>query len=423
MGNVIWQGDNAEVKQIATFTVVDTWATSDEGDLTCGGKTITFVVAATETPTAVAAGLVALWNASEEGAFQEVSAESAAAVITFTADTSGTPFAITSSETTAGDGTIGNQVDTTANDGAAVWDQATNWNTGAVPVDDDDVFVETTDNDIKWGLSQSGVTLDSLTFKQSFTGDCGLPEVNNEGNNEFVDYRDTYLAIEPDVCTIGEGEGDGSGRIKHDAGAVTCAWTVLNSGVRADPEIPAVLLKGTDGSNTLTVLKGDVGVAFFAGEVSELATLNVGYVTSPAGDSQVICGPGVTLTTINQTGGKLDIDLTTAAPTTINLDGGVLTLRGDTNGVTTINIAEGAKLIDMGGSGTIGTIHGRGEYDHSQSMTARTVTNFSLYPGYIYRDPHGVVTVSNGHDFQRCGPGQGGTFETKPHKTWTESAI
>jgi hypothetical protein len=422
----VFQGDNADVAQISTHTVVDTWATNDIANLICGGKTVTFIVGATQTPAAVVAGLVAAWNTSEDGALEEVTATDAAPAITLTADGQGIPFVTTATETTAGDGTIGAQVDTTAVDGAENWDRDTNWDTAAVPVDGDNVHIESTDNSIKHGLAQSAVTLASLDIKQSFIGQLGKPRENTDNANAFVDYRPTYLAISATICTIGEGDGDGSGRIKHDAGSNVCDWTVLGSGTRLSDtsDVPAVLLKGTHASNTLTVQRGDVGVAFFAGEVSTIATLNVGHKTSETADSQVICGAGVTITTINQTGGTLDIDLTTAGVVTINLDGGVLTLRGDVGGVTTINIAAGAKLIDMGGSGTIATLELSGEYDHSQSTTPRAITNRNLHPGHTYRDPHGVVSVGgNGIDFHNCGPGQRGTFETAANRTWTESAI
>jgi len=238
-----------------------------------------------------------------------------------------------------------------------------------------------------------------------------------------VEWLGTYLAIDSTLCTIGEGKGTGSGRIKLNFGTVQTAITIYNSGTRVETGIPCILLKGTHAANTLSVVKGDVGVAFFAGELATIATLKVGYVDSVLGDASVICGAGVTLTTVIQTGGKLDIDTTTAAITTITIDAGELTLRGDAaNDVTTINL-NGGVLIDKGStSGVIVTLKGKGTYDHSQSMTARTITNVVLYKGARYLDPHGVVTEENGIDLYQCTEAQ--VEVVKPaHRTITYSAI
>jgi len=398
MGNVIWQGDKEAIANVQASTITGTWATDDTGTLTCAGKSVVFTVGATETIAAVVAGLVALWNASLEGALEEVTALDASPDITMTADTAGTPFVFTTSEDTAGDGEIGNPADSTANSSPADWDANENWDTGTAPAAADSVYLQNTDADVKWGLGQSAVTLAVLEARQSFTGDIGLPRTNVAGTHNFSEYRDAYLAIGATICRIGQGDGTGSRRLKINFGTVQTAATVYNSGTRIESDVPAVLLKGTHASNVLTVLRGDVGVAFFAGETAVIATLTVGYVRNVGNDATVYCGAGVTLTTVNKRGGKLTVQ---SAVTTLTHDAGEMDVLGSAT-VGTLDLFGGTVYYQSSGTVTTANVSDGGHLDFSRDTQARIVTNCNLYKGGKISDPHKTVTWTNGINLVDC---------------------
>jgi len=423
---VAWEGGSPAVAQISTFTVVDTWATGDIGTLTCGAQSVSYTLEATQTPTAMAEGLVAAWNASTAGEVAEVTATSAAAVITLTADTAGVPFTVTSSETTAGDGTIGDQVDSTANSGPNDYGTAANWSTGLVPANDEDVVFENSSVSCLYGLAVSGVTVDTVTQKQSFTGHLGLPRNNANG---YVEYRPMSLETgATDSISLGQGEGTGSGRIKIKAPNLTAAFAVniYNSGTRAETGIPCILLTTGTQSNdtTMTVNKGDVGVAFFAGETAVIDVLDIGYMDRPLSDATVVCGDSGTgtdvspLTTINKTGGKLSV--ASNAVTITQTDGEISV--GNAATVTTLNVDGGTAFYNSIGICTTGVVGGGAILDFRQDGRDHEFTNCSIYEtGAIY-DPGKTVTWTNGIDLQRCRPIDV-TLDIGTHQTLTPSAI
>ncbi len=138
-------------------------------------------------------------------------------------------------------------------------------------------------------LAQSAVSPASITITQGYTGRIGLPDTNqDDAGYPYAEYRDKYLALGTSAdavtqaLTIGGGDGPGSPRIKIDSGSGQCNLVVLNSGT---PEIlgtPAILWKGTHVSNTATINRGSVGIAFFASETSAVMTCRIGFVNNQA---------------------------------------------------------------------------------------------------------------------------------------------
>jgi len=101
------------VAEVQSITVTGTWATADVAKLTINGNDVSFTVAGTQTIAAVVAGLVAAWNASAATDVAAITAADASPAITLTADVAGRPFRVTTSETTAGDGAVGDPSITT----------------------------------------------------------------------------------------------------------------------------------------------------------------------------------------------------------------------------------------------------------------------------------------------------------------------
>jgi hypothetical protein len=145
-----------------------------------------------------------------------------------------------------------------------------------------------------------------------------------------------------------------------------------------------VVLRGTHASNKLIVKGGSVGVGVITpGEASTFAQIDV------AGKSDVTLGYGLTLTTINQTGGEITLG---SAVTTINQDAGKITTRGS-GAITTANISGG---LVSNSTGTITTLNvsGPGKADFSASPQARTVTDSFIYGNGATIDADNGATLS-----------------------------
>ncbi len=383
-----WIGGAAPIAQVRAWTIAGTWVVGETVTITIGSKQYVYTLASATIATWLAA-LVAVYNALSATTYPELlelTATNTSTTFVLTANTAGKPFAMTFS-TNSGAGTINGSsssagTETTANSGPNDWGTAKNWltttGTNVVPVSTDTVNLDYSDDDIKYGLAQSAVTLTALNIASTFTGTLGLPKFNNDGV-EYPEYRTDYLQIGATTVNIGTGQGQGSQRIKHDAGSVACTWTVLNSSNGAETDLEAVLLKGTNAANVLSVVKGSVGVAVFGGEAANLSgALNVGYQTSLTSDSQVRTGLGVTLGTINQSGGQLVVN--TAC--TLNMSNGNTTVNG--TGATTATVQGGVLVYNS--SGTLTGVVGQGGFiDMDQVQTPFTVaTPLVLYnfPGF-----------------------------------------
>jgi hypothetical protein len=337
MATRIWRGDAVAIAQVVHLTVSGTWAQNDTASFTLNGKTFEVTIGTLVTTAQVATTLAEAWNGtaftdtsasvditgggSAIAEMAEITASTDGSDLILTADTAGKPFDNpTTAETTAGDGALGSWSTTTSSDGPNDWSTADNWDGDTVPVNSDDVIIPEGAVSILYGLDQSAVTLASLTIEQGFTGTIGLPEVTASGYDE---YRDTYLRVSATDLSIGEGNGNGSSRIKIDVGSNQTTANISNSGQVATAATPAILLKGSHASNAVNVLKGSVGIAALPGETATVATLRVGYLGNQESDSRVELGDGVTLTNIEQSGGQLGVRSNT---TLITNSGGTITI-------------------------------------------------------------------------------------------------
>lgn len=393
MANKIWRGDALPVAQVDTITAAGTWSNGDTATMTMNGKSIVVTFGnGAPTTTQVAAALKAAWSGDavtsygetrnqtgdnvEE--FAEITATSSAAVVTLTHNTKGVPFTLTVSDTSAGSIT---QATATAASGEALFDVAGNWSASGVPVDNDALYFFDTSNPLLYNISQSGVGPTSIDVLQSFTGTIGLPRNNTNG---YFEYRATYLILgDAAIATtvnIGQGDGSGSGRIKLNMGAGQTTLNVFNTGNPIDSGVESILFLGTHASNVANIKKGSVGIAVFPGETATIATLRVGYIDSISGDAKVRCGSGVTLTTLDQTGGTVELN---AGLTTATISGGSLHIKS--GNVTTWHALEGTSYYS--GTGTISTLNVQpgAVFDLSKGQGTATISTINLYPGSTFR--------------------------------------
>jgi len=351
--------------------------------------------------------------------------------LTLTHDTKGVPFfaGLTVETTETGGEAADSQTfskggsATTAASGKHHFDAAANWSGAAVPVDGDDIVFANSDVSCLYGLGQSSVTPASITIDQSYTGEIGLPERNGTGSGSYDEYRDTYLQLgdtsdATDIqVTIGNGTGSGSGRIKLNTGDSEASLKIYNTGNALENGIPALLWKGTDSSNTVELYRGSLGIAALPGESATVSSLSVGFIENELGDATLEIGDGVTLTTVDMSGGSVACN---SAFTTLNMTNGELTHRD--GAVTTMNIDGGTVYYESTGTLTTGNVGGGGVLDFRRNMGARTVTNCSLYENGSLFDPQKTVAWSNGIDITRASIPEV-TIDIGSHFTLTPSTI
>lgn len=384
MATKTWESGASPIAQANSFAFAGTWEADDLirviagnkiKDLTAGSTTTATVVSNTDTNIDA---LDATDFPEIKGDINGVTASSVTTTLTLTANEPGVPFTITLTPLEAGGGgadlqtieggttaTAGTAV--TANSGPFVYSTAANWSDGAVPAAGDTIHFNNASQSVLYGLSNAGATLTAMHVWQNYTGDIGLPRLN-EQDAAFPEYRTDYLTVDCSATTIGDGEGQGSGRIKINNGTVQAAVTVIDTGAPAEADVPAFLWKGTHASNTFTAYgNASCGIAFFGGETATVATLTLD------GNANVRCGLGVTLTTIDLNSGTLDVRSNIGG--TITLRGGTVTLNG-TATVAQMTCRGGTVVVKSTGTWSGNTIlSGDGVLDFSQAPGNITITN------------------------------------------------
>ncbi len=414
MSTIRFIGTAPTIAQVDTLTI---GGTIEVGDLFLAklGKTLSYSATSTTAATD-ATGFAAAWNALSSTVYPEfgeiTAAATAGGALTLTGDTAGVGLEVTAT-TTESDGSAADaqtfvRTATTAVSGPNVYSTAANWSAGAAPVAGDTVHIDSGDIDILYGLSNAGATLAALHIWQLYTGDIGLPKINDSG--DYPEYRTDYLAIDATLVYIGNGPGRGSGRIKLNNGTVQTAVTVYNTGRATEPGLEAFWWKGTHASNTMIEMgAASVGVAVFGGEVATIATLTTN-------DScKVRCGIGTTLTTVNANGGTLDVY---SNVTTLTVYDGVVNVQG-TAAISQLYVYGGR--VNYNSTGTLGgnTVVGeRGYLDFAGGAGAVAVTNpIDVYSLGSVNDPDkrvaALVIDYNGLEpISGCGANRRVTFGT-----------
>lgn len=387
MATQIWRGDAQPVAQVVTLTPASV-TVGDVFKVTINNKVVSYTAAA-GTVADVCVGLQALLAASAIAEFQEVTwTTDGVTNITGTASTAGVPFTATPSVVDAGGSTSTFTLATvTASSGPNDVSTAANWSSGSLPANGDDIYFSNTSSAALYGLTAlAAVAPASVNQDSTFTGTIGLPKVNSSGYRE---YRPDYLQFGATTkCLLGTNpnSGPGSGRIKLDFQAAAVPITVYSTGQALEQGVPALLVKGT-ALTSLEVLYGSAGVAFFAGEVSTLPLVNVGYTNSPLSDVTLYLGAGCTLTTVNQSGGQVTAQANVT--TWIQTNGTTSFLAG---AIATLAVTGGTHYYESTGTITQGKVSGPGVLDFSRDMRGRTVTNMNCYGNGQINDPFKTVT-------------------------------
>jgi len=275
--------------------------------------------------------------------------------------------------------------------GPAYWNNASNWSTASVPVDDDTVILESSDCSVRYGLDQLSVTLAELVIRASFVGTIGLPHVNQAG---YLEYRDTHLQIGATTVRIGEGAGNGSERIRLDFGSAATNVTVAGSASPATLDESAIDLIGTHADNVLRVYRGSVCSAQHAGQSAVWSTLQVGFDDDPTGDVELLLGDDVTLGSVAVHGGLVrSFSQSGSDITSLLVSAGSVTL-GGTDGVAQLDIEGGNVFYRT--SGTLGgntIVGGSGTLSFEGDLRGKTVSNAITCRGDAASvlDPQGVV--------------------------------
>lgn len=379
MSTEIFRGDAVAVAQVRQSELTGTWATNDTITVTINGKTVTYTVGGTTTITAILTGLAAALNASTIPEFAESTWSNADPYLRQTSDTAGRSQTFSISRTTSSSGAVGAPSDSTANSGPSAL-VAANFDTGALPAAADTCYIQDTSVDLLYNLDALSGTLTACCIAASFTGEIGLP--SRDETNDYYQWRPRYLVINVSTLVIGDGQGDGSGRMLIDLGSVQSAVLVLKTAESVEDEFHALRIKGTHASNTLEVYGGSVDVAPEGADTATFATVTVG------GDARVRISRRVTLGTLNVVG-TATVELESAASltdiTAINVSGrATLIIRGD-NTITALKILDQGTVDDRG-EGTITTLTKgpNGNYsvsNNTNGVGARTITNTVLAAG------------------------------------------
>jgi hypothetical protein len=384
-----WVGRAGAVPQVTTVTVTGTVAIGDTFTLTINTRAVTGTATVGTTTGAVDAMVLALGTTGFPE-FGELTYSQTTNVLTFTGPADGAPFTISPSTS----GSAGIVSSDTSPTGPHHWSNVNNWREGSAPANGDDVVIDEGPS-IKYGIDQNAVTLNTLTIGPNFpaTSEIGLPRNTQPGSPEtgYAEYREQYLRISATVVTL----NTMSPRIRLNLGSAQAAVTVNSTGSARNDGEKALDLLGTHANNVVRVNKGQVGIAHNAGSVSTVATLTVAYRDEQSSDSDITIGSGVTLATVKQTGGRVELN---CAATTVTREGGSME-RWGAGAIGTLNNRVGT--FNDNGIGTITTLLNVAEY-HRRGVAPLTITNTTAYAGSVTRDPAGVVTWTNAPEFVEC---------------------
>lgn len=328
--------------------------------------------------------------------FAEISWDNDTSAVITATGTAGVPFTATGTTTETGGGAADAQTfvnATTAGSGPNWASVAANWSSGTVPVTGDLVIIADSDVDILYGLTALvGPGVELLTGSRidaSYTGEIGLPLINERG---YEEYRDRYFQIglaTNATFLIGQGPGQGSGRLYLDFGtADNLTIKVLSTGQSQEQDGEPLRILCVDAANDIDISKGVVGLAREPGQVSTVASVSTGFVDNEAGDVLFRAGSGCTLATIVANGGRIETD---CAVTTVTLTNATWQ---HTSGAMGTIINDGGTVIDLS-TGTVTAYSGLegSVYDHSGDTRPKTYTAVLLHAGATWKDPNAATNT------------------------------
>lgn len=369
-----WVGNAAAVTDVHTVSLSGTVA-SQNYSITINGKSVTYAAGSGDTVATILAGLVSNWNSTSSPPspeFQELIAAGVPSAGPFTSMTvsqtvPGRPTSISVSTSGAATFAITNTVVAT---GPNDFENGLNWSGGTAPANSDTLVFDNGSVPCLYNID-STLTGITLIVGRGYSGQIGLPMINR-GNQttSYNEYRPTALVLAGGDVSI---ESALIGRCNLAFGANDATVRIVNTGTRIDPAVPAVLITGGDSASELSITRGDVGLAFYQGEVAEFPSINTGYFQQPLADVNLWIGSGAVLATIVKNGGNV---VTAADATTISQgsSGGTVSIV-DSADVTTVNANAGT--VELKSTGTIGTVnlYGSATLNCDGDPRPKTITN------------------------------------------------
>lgn len=262
-------------------------------------RTHTYTVPATPTLSMISAGIAAMLQASPYAEFAELSpSDSTGGVVLLTqlSQYAGANEYISVSKT----GTVTISVSTsTASSSPSDFGLAANWTGASTPGTSDNAYIDGMLVDLLYNLGAfSQVALLKITNSKKI----GLPL----NNGRYREWRARYLKAIFSSCYIDCPE---SNLIRLDGGSPSAVGELIVNAVGAngyENGVPSLCFKsaGSYGYN-VTINKGSMGIAVFAGETAVVPLIRQSY-TDSASDTQVVCGTGASLTNVYRSGGKFD---------------------------------------------------------------------------------------------------------------------
>lgn len=390
MSTLYFRGDaNSIIAQKTTLTVGGSPGIGDVLNVTINRKTVSYTAVSGDTTSTVASALWTALLSNTNPEFQEVTWSVSGAVVTGASSTAEIPFTLTTSVTLgAGSSTLtAATVSGSDQHGPSHLDDATNYSTGVLPVNSDTlVFPDQNPAPAcKYGLTAlSGV---SLTELQVLGGTIGLPDKNVGG---YTEYRTKDLTLGGCATLTIRGTNITLARVNLTGG--TCNAKIDTGGgfAFAGTSDPSIRLVGAGTFTTIAAIGGDIGLAYFIGDVVTVTTLTVGVIplqgsvasSDPTG--RVRIGSGATVTNAILYGGQVE---TLAGGTNLTIAGGVW--RQLTGNLGTVTSTGGT--IDFRSTGSIGnaTLIGTDAVlDLSGGTGAVTIGTLSVKGGARIIDPH-----------------------------------
>ncbi len=176
------------------------------------------------------------------------------------------------------------------------------------------------------------------------------------------------------------------------AAAGNTTITVFTTAARILPDVNAVNITNSGGTNTINVAGGDVGFAAELGQVATVTTLKTPKTeTNTVQPPVVTLGSGVTFTTADIDGGTVDAH---CAVTTLGMTGGAW--RHWAGNVTTITCDGGTVYLRAANTVATATFRGeRAKLDCSGDPRAITITNHTFINKAVMNDPNKNITWTN----------------------------
>ena len=457
MANKRWIGGAPAVADVWTLTFANVWAAADTATVTINNKNLiltagsgvlndlaTYLANAINASAPInTAGFTSNYGGQQWPEFAELSAVANGATVVITGNTAGLPLTITTSETTAGSGTL-TAVNTTPATGPNHFDNADNWDTGTLPANLDDLYFDSGAVDCLFGLTllRASTFNCNIYITNDWTGQLGLPNLNPAG---YKEYRQRYFQFKG---TSGKDfhvlEGtSGANNQKN-------LWVDFTDQASADIRIrarrgntgatPTIFLAGAaalkaDG-HLLLIYRGavhvepdDAGTAsnrYFVAGVNGIA---VGVVGGSATDCFVYFGKNARLaesTALEVNSGSVFTEASTYAGAGVDLcpiriyAGGLVETRSESQH-DDITVEAGGQFFPVGASALYGDIKVRGTLDTRRAISSIIPDTLRVYAGASIYDPAGKI--GNVIDFVGCTPAQLTTLQLPPDRQLDYSAL